>query len=119
MKNTTTWALKRRPSLARMSGRIRIIEAPVVPMTLAIAAPKARIALLTSGEPLSEPLTDDAARGGEEREQHEDEGQIFERQLCARPPRSHVEVLDVDETGERQQLPKRRPPSRNGYATIP
>ena len=39
MKNTTTWTLCRRSSLARSTGRIITIEAPVVPMRLASTAP--------------------------------------------------------------------------------
>ena len=44
MKNTTTWALWRRLSLARISGRISSMDAPVVPMKLASTAPIARMA---------------------------------------------------------------------------
>ena len=57
MKNTTTWALLSRAALARMSGRMRIMAAPVVPTTLAIKVPKASIAALTSGVPRSAPVT--------------------------------------------------------------
>ena len=57
MKNTTTCTLWSRPALARSSGRTRIIAAPVVPTRLAIAVPKARIAVLTSGVPRSVPVT--------------------------------------------------------------
>ena len=46
MKNTKTWALYLRSSLARISGRIRIIAAPVVPTRLAIAVPIASRAVL-------------------------------------------------------------------------
>ena len=41
MKNTTTWTLCWRGPLARSSGRIRIMAAPVVPTTLAISVPMA------------------------------------------------------------------------------
>ena len=51
MKNTTTCAWWRRLSLARISGRISSIEAPVVPMRLASTAPIARIAVLSPGAP--------------------------------------------------------------------
>jgi hypothetical protein len=57
MKNTTTWALSSRAALARSSGRMRIMAAPVVPTTLAIKVPKASIAALTRGVPRSSPLT--------------------------------------------------------------
>ena len=57
MKNTTTWTLWSRAALARNSGRIRIMAAPVVPTTLAIKVPKASSAALTSGVPRSAPVT--------------------------------------------------------------
>jgi hypothetical protein len=57
MKKTTTWTLWSRAALARRSGRIRIIAAPVVPTTLAIKVPNASIAVLTSGVPRSSPVT--------------------------------------------------------------
>ena len=57
MKNTMTWTLCSRAALARMSGRIRIIAAPVVPTTLAMSVPNARIAPLTSGVPRRLPVT--------------------------------------------------------------
>jgi hypothetical protein len=40
-----------------MSGRIRIIAAPVVPTMLAISVPNARIVVLVSGVPRSSPVT--------------------------------------------------------------
>ena len=51
MKKITTWALWRRLSLARISGRISSIDAPVVPMKLASSAPTARMPVLSTGEP--------------------------------------------------------------------
>ena len=57
MKKTTTWTLCSRAALARMSGRIRIMAAPVVPTTLAITVPKASIAVLMSGVPRNSPVT--------------------------------------------------------------
>ena len=57
MKKMTTCALLSRAALALMSGRIRIMAAPVVPTTLAIAVPKTRIAVLTSGVPRRLPVT--------------------------------------------------------------
>ena len=56
MKKTTTWTLCLRSSLARMTGRIMIIAAPVVPMTLAIKAPMASSTVLVIGEPCRLPL---------------------------------------------------------------
>ena len=56
MKKTTTWTLWRRLSLARSSGRIRIIEAPVVPTMLAITVPMARMTVLVAGEPCRLPV---------------------------------------------------------------
>ena len=55
MKKTTTWATRCRCALARSSGRMRSIEAPVVPKTFASTAPTARNALLTPAEPRSVP----------------------------------------------------------------
>ena len=57
MKNTTTWILLSRAALARSSGRIRIMAAPVVPTMLAISVPNARIAVLVSGVPRNVPVT--------------------------------------------------------------
>ena len=57
MKKTKTWTLCTRSSLARRSGRIRIIDAPVVPMTLAGSAPIARMAVFMPGEPWMLPAT--------------------------------------------------------------
>ncbi len=47
----------RRAALARSSGRIRIMAAPVVPTTLAISVPKASMIALTSGVPRNVPAT--------------------------------------------------------------
>ena len=57
MKKITECARCRRPSLAAISGRIKSIEAPVVPMTLAIAVPSARIPTLSHGVPENAPRT--------------------------------------------------------------
>ena len=48
--------LSRRARLARMSGRIRSIEAQVVPMKLARTVPIASKSVLTKGVPANEPL---------------------------------------------------------------
>ena len=56
MKKTTRCARARRDSFARKSGRMNSTEAPVVPMTLAQAAPISKSALFMSGVPESEPL---------------------------------------------------------------
>ncbi len=57
MKKTNTWVLCCREMLARISGRIRIIAAPVVPTMLAITEPSARMAALFQGVPRILPLT--------------------------------------------------------------
>lgn len=57
MKNTTTCTWCLRLSLARSSGRISSIEAPVVPMKLASTAPIARMAVFSPGDPLRLPRT--------------------------------------------------------------
>ena len=56
IKNTTVCTLCTRLSLARISGRINNIEAPVVPMTLASSPPMARMAVLVRGSPCRLPL---------------------------------------------------------------
>ena len=55
MKKTTTWTLKRRASLARSTGRIMMIEAPVVPTKLASTVPIASSTVLVSGVPCKLP----------------------------------------------------------------
>jgi len=55
MKKTNTWTLCRRSALARIIGRIRIIDAPVVPRKLALTAPKASSAVLVFGVPIRLP----------------------------------------------------------------
>ena len=57
MKNTTTWTLCSRAALARNSGRIKIMAAPVVPTTLAMSVPKRSVSALTSGVPRKVPET--------------------------------------------------------------
>jgi len=49
--------LARLNSIARISGRIKMIEAPVVPTILDRIAPIARISMLKSGVPRKAPLT--------------------------------------------------------------
>ena len=56
MKNTKTWTLCRRSSLARIIGRISSIEAPVVPIQPASTVPIARSAVFIDGEPCRLPL---------------------------------------------------------------
>ena len=51
MKKTKTWILCFRSSLARITGRISSIEAPVVPMTLANTAPTPKMVVLSPGLP--------------------------------------------------------------------
>ncbi|MEY3286521.1 MAG: hypothetical protein RL500_1251 [Pseudomonadota bacterium] len=57
MKKTTTCATCLRLSLARISGLINSIEAPVVPIRLASTAPTPMIFTLVSGLPFRLPLT--------------------------------------------------------------
>ena len=79
----------RASSLARISGRIRIIAAPVVPTTLASTAPRASIAVLIHGVPCEIAGDQDAAGDGVEREQQHDEAHVFGEQRVheARPTR--------------------------------
>ena len=56
MKKTMTWAWWRRLSLARMSGRMSSMEAPVVPMKLAMDVPSASNPVLRMGRPRNVPL---------------------------------------------------------------
>ena len=51
MKNTKTWILCRRSSLARIMGRISSIDAPVVPIQPASTVPIASRAVFIDGEP--------------------------------------------------------------------
>jgi hypothetical protein len=51
MKNTTTCAQPGRLSLARISGRISSMDAPVVPMKLASTPPINSMATLSCGVP--------------------------------------------------------------------
>ena len=57
MKNTTMCAECLRLSLARISGRIISMEAPVVPITLASTAPSAKMPVLSKGLPCRLPRT--------------------------------------------------------------
>ena len=57
MKNTITWTLCRRSSLARMIGRIITMDAPVVPMRLASTVPIASRTVLAPGAPWMLPRT--------------------------------------------------------------
>ena len=57
MKKTTTWATLLRRALARNSGRISSIDAPVVPIKLPRQAPNPRNMVLSSGEPCKAPRT--------------------------------------------------------------
>ena len=58
MKNTIVCdAMPALPRCAVMSGRISSIDAPVVPMMLAIAVPSARMPVLSHGVPTNEPRT--------------------------------------------------------------
>src|ERR1700730_12084465 len=111
IKKTTTWALKERLLLARMSGRIRIIEAPVVPIMLAIMVPSARIVVLTGAEPLSLPSieTPPAAVNSAKR-------QIFERHAMHEPRVRRRQPFDGDKASEREDRPK---PSGLGVMDMP
>ena len=73
----TTWALCGRVALARISGRIRIIAAPVVPTMLAMRVPNARIAGIDQRRAADVAGDQDAAGDGVEREQQHDEAEIF------------------------------------------
>jgi len=57
MKNTTVCATWRRSSLVESSGRMRRMEAPVVPMSEARTAPTARKAAFTLGRASTSPVT--------------------------------------------------------------
>jgi hypothetical protein len=57
MKNTTTWPLCLRSAFARISGRMRIIAAPVVPRTLAINVPKPSITVFVTAVARTLPAT--------------------------------------------------------------
>ena len=77
MKKTTTCTLFARAALARISGRTKIMAAPVVPTMLAIAVPNARMPVLTSGPAAQGAGDQDAAGHDVKREQQHDEAHIF------------------------------------------
>ena len=109
MKNTTACARWRRPSLAVSSGRISSIDAPVVPMTLASAAPSASSAVLTRRRAGERAAQADAAGDREQREQHGDERHVLEHASRARrcaPPRAAPNV--ERERHEERERPRRR-----------
>ncbi len=81
MKKTTMWTLRCRLSLARSSGRISSIDAPVVPMKLASSAPMPRNAVLTSGVPASDAAQVDAAGDDEERSEQRDEREVLAQRV--------------------------------------
>ena len=56
MKKTKTWILCFRSSLARITGRISSIEAPVVPIQPASTVPMASKVVFIDGEPCMLPL---------------------------------------------------------------
>ena len=80
MKKTNICALYRRSWFALIVGRIRSIDAPVVPKRFADSVPKARIAVLVAGVPTRLPLTRIPAGGHEEGEEQNDERQIVEQE---------------------------------------
>jgi len=57
MNKRTMWARRRRQALARMSGRIKSMAAPVVPVRLASPVPSAKNPTLKVGLPLKLPRT--------------------------------------------------------------
>ena len=57
MKKTKVWVLLRRKALARSTGRIITMAAPVVPIRLASTVPMASSATLVPGVPTSDPLS--------------------------------------------------------------
>ncbi len=63
-----------------MSGRISIIDAPVVPNRLADSAPKARIAVLVAGVPTRLPLTLMPPATTNSVNSSIDEGEVIEQQ---------------------------------------
>ena len=78
MKNITTWALCLRAALARISGRTRIMAAPVVPTMLAIAVPSSENAGIHQRACRARsPVIENAAGHHIEREQQNDEAHIF------------------------------------------
>ena len=89
MKKTTTCATCLRLSLARISGRISSIDAPVVPMKLASTAPMAMKRDVQRRAAVQVAAHVDAAGRREQRDQQDDERHVFGDAACgpARAPR--------------------------------
>jgi hypothetical protein len=92
-----------RLSLARISGRISSIDAPVVPMTLASTAPIARIAVFSPGCRAG-CRGCDATRHGEQRREQDDEGDVLLQQRMHELSAGQREAVH---RGERQQESQR------------
>ena len=116
MKNTTTWALCSRLALARSSGRIRIMAAPVVPTMLAISVPKAEDRGV--GERRAAQLAghQDAAGDDIEREQQHDEAEVFRRAAHARTRRPRSGRRRARRSARSPARPRRTRICRSGDA---
>ena len=77
MKKITTWALLERPALARISGRIRIMAAPVVPTKLAIPRTEGENADICAGRAAQIASYEDTASDDVKCDKQHDEAQIF------------------------------------------
>ena len=116
MKNTITWTLLSRSAFARMSGRTRIMAAPVVPTTLAIMVPNARIAVFDEGRAAQIAGDQNAASDHVEREQQHDEAQILRQHRMHEGGECGRAAVEGSEWRERQRRPRRRRACRNGGA---
>ena len=137
MKNTTTCTWCLRLSLARSSGRISSIDAPVVPMKLASTAPMARMAVFSPRRALEIAAHIDAARHRVQRRQQDHEGQVLGQQRMhqvgqgrtrtehrckgqqegQRPGRRQLAEMPVPEMGRHQRNQgNRQQHARKGHA---
>ena len=104
MKKTMTWALWARPALARISGRIRIIAAPVVPTKLAIERAEREDGRVRPRRAAHRAGHQDAAGHGVEREQEHDEAHVFgEHRVheCRKRGGSSLDERDRDQGEQR------------------
>ena len=79
MKKTTACTRCVRPSLPASSGRIRSIDAPVVPITLASAAPTREQRGVARRRARDVTVDADSTRDRDTGEQHDDERNVFEQ----------------------------------------
>ncbi len=116
MKNTTTCTLCARLSLARISGRISSIEAPVVPIKLASTAPIARIAGVERRRAVQVAADVDAAGHGEQRREQDDERDVLGHQRMHQLRAGQRGAEDQRRRAAGRPAPRPPTPCRSGGA---